>query len=67
MKLTVQQVMEAIDEEIESGTIHPLTLVLDLLETHILEDGIKGQDKFQDVVGEAWALLCKAHEFSNLN
>ena len=55
MKLTVQQVMEAIDEEIESGTIHPLTLVLDLLETHILTEGIKGQDKFQDIVGEAWA------------
>ena len=64
---TTQKLIDSLDEELENGTIHPLTLVLDILENHILKDGVRGQDKFQDLVGDAWVLLCKSHEFSKLN
>lgn len=46
-----------------SGKDLAMDMVLYLLEQHILEDGVKGQDKFQDLVGEGWQNLVKADKF----
>jgi hypothetical protein len=39
-----------------------MDIVLYVLEQHILEDGVKGQDKFQDLVGEGWQKLWEANK-----
>lgn len=55
---------DEIDElMLNSGKDLAMDMVLYLLEQYILEDGVKGQDKFQDLVGEGWQSLVKADKF----
>lgn len=43
----------------------PLACVIYLMEQYLLEDGIKGEDEYQDMLGEAWKFLRKAREIQN--
>jgi hypothetical protein len=43
-----------IDNLIRYEEVKPLDMILYILEQHLLEDGIKGQDVYQDLLGSAW-------------
>lgn len=46
---------------IVENTDKPLDMVLYILEQYLLEDGIKGIDRYQDSLGDAWKSLRDAY------
>jgi hypothetical protein len=48
---------DVIDNLVHTNTINPIDIVLYTLEQYILEDGVRGKDQFQDLVGDAWLKL----------
>ena len=51
---------DIIDNLVNVGEDDPIHIVLYILEQYILEDGIRGKDQFQDLVGDAWSKLRSA-------
>lgn len=56
------QLIDDIDSLIFEKVIDPINLVLDIMENHLLEDGVKGDSQYQDLLGDAWKSLHEAHK-----
>lgn len=56
------KLVEDIDELIAEGVILPINLVLDIMENHLLEDGVKGDSEYQDLLSDAWNSLREARK-----
>jgi hypothetical protein len=53
-----------LDREIYEEGVEALEVVLYIMEQHLLEDGVRGKDKLQDALGDAWHSLRKAYELT---
>lgn len=56
------QLIDDIDSLIFEKVIDPINLVLDIMENHLLEDGVKGNSEYQDLLGDAWKSLRAARK-----
>lgn len=55
---------DKLDTLIHEEELDPLDACLYLMEQYLLEDGVRGQDKYQDALGEAWHQLREAYSIS---
>lgn len=51
---------DVVDNLVLETYVDPMDIVLYALEQYILEDGVRGSDRFQDLVVDAWNLLRQA-------
>lgn len=56
------KLIDDIDLLIAERVVLPINLVLDIMENHLLEDGVKGESQYQDLLGDAWKSLREAHK-----
>lgn len=56
------KLIDDIDSLVFERVVDPIVLVLDIMENHLLEDGLKGDSKYQDLLGDAWKSLREAHK-----
>ena len=56
------EIADYLDQKFLEGNVKPLNVILDILENHVLEDGVCGEDEYQDTVAQAWKLLINAYK-----
>lgn len=56
------KLVDDIDLLIYEKVVLPINLVLDIMENHLLEDGVKGDSQYQDLLGDAWKNLHEARK-----
>lgn len=54
-----------IDEAVWQN-VSPLDMALYVIEQHLLEDGVAGEDEYQDLLAEGWGKLTEARKVKKL-
>ena len=53
-------------DEMVWQNVSALDIALYIMEQHLLEDGVSGEDEYQDLLGEAWSKLTAAWKVKTL-
>lgn len=56
-------ILAILDEALyQNGKVTAIDVILDVMENHLLEDGVKGDSQYQDLLGDAWKSLREARK-----
>lgn len=53
-------------DEMVWQNVSPLDIALYVIEQHLLEDDVAGEDEYQDLIAEGWVLLTEAWKVKKL-